>query len=293
MIFTDFGKALGQLGDPRFLRVVAMGLGLSLLLLIAVYAGVVTLIGWLVPDSVTLPWIGAVSGVDALLSVGSIFVMIGVSVFLMVPVAALFSGLFLESVADAVEDRHYPGLPETAGLSLGESLKEALGFFGLLVVANLLALMFYLFAGPLAPLVFWAVNGFLLGREYFTLVALRRLGRAQAAALRARFGTQIWLAGALMSVPLSVPVLNLIVPVLGVATFTHMFTVWRHSAKGKGGLLRGRPSCQLTGPSGAGPVGARNCRSLIVSRPLVMNHTIATQSTKVTAVVIQAFFLTR
>lgn len=223
MIFTDFGKALGQLGDPRFLRVVAMGLGLSLLLLIAVYAGVVTLIGWFVPDSVTLPWIGAVSGVDALLSVGSIFMMIGVSVFLMVPVAALFSGLFLESVADAVEDRHYPGLPETAGLSLGESLKEALGFFGLLVVANLLALMFYLFAGPLAPLVFWAVNGFLLGREYFTLVAQRRLGRAQAAALRARFGTQIWLAGALMSVPLSVPVLNLIVPVLGVATFTHMF----------------------------------------------------------------------
>ena len=39
MIFSDFTRALGQLGDPRFLRVVALGLGLSLALLIGVYAG--------------------------------------------------------------------------------------------------------------------------------------------------------------------------------------------------------------------------------------------------------------
>ena len=52
---------------------------------------------------------------------------------------------------------------------------------------------------------------------------MRRLGRQGAKALRARHAAQIWLAGALMAAPLSVPVLNLVVPVLGVATFTHMF----------------------------------------------------------------------
>jgi len=39
---------------------------------------------------------------------------------------------------------------------------------------------------------------------------------------RANSGT-VWLAGALMAAPLSLPLVNLFVPVLGVATFTHIF----------------------------------------------------------------------
>lgn len=222
MIFTDFGKALGQLGDPRFLRVVAMGLGLSLLLLIAVYAGVVTLIGWFVPDSVTLPWIGAVSGVDALLSVGSIFVMIGVSVFLMVPVAALFSGLFLESVADAVEDRHYPGLPAPYRVPLGQNIAESLRFLGVIVLANLAALVLYLIFAPFAPLIFWGLNGFLLSREYFQMAAIRRMDRADMRKMRRRNALTLWLAGGLMALPLSIPLVNLLVPIMGAAVFTHL-----------------------------------------------------------------------
>jgi uncharacterized protein involved in cysteine biosynthesis len=33
---------------------------------------------------------------------------------------------------------------------------------------------------------------------------------------------RVWLAGALMAAPLSIPLLGLVIPVLGVATFTHM-----------------------------------------------------------------------
>ena len=108
-------------------------------------------------------------------------------------------------------------------VGLGDALIDAVNLFGLLIAANLLALLLYPFAGPLVPVVFWGVNGLLLGREYFMLVAMRRLGRAGAKALRARHAGQIWLAGALMAAPLSVPLLNLVVPVLGVATFTHLF----------------------------------------------------------------------
>ena len=222
MIFSDFTRALGQLGDPRFLRVVALGLGLSLALLIGVYAGLLLLIDTFAPASVEIPFVGPVGGLETLLSVGSFFLMIGLSIFLMIPVAALFSGLFLEDVVRAVEDRHYPALPDVARLELSDSLIDALNFFGLLVAANALALILYFFAGPFIPLVFWAVNGLLLGREYFTLVAMRRLGRQGAKALRSRHAGQIWLAGALMAAPLSIPVLNLVIPVLGVATFTHM-----------------------------------------------------------------------
>ncbi|WP_151718687.1 EI24 domain-containing protein [Gemmobacter serpentinus] len=222
-MFQDFLKALGQLGDARFLRVVALGLGLSLALLVGVYAGMLAVIEWLVPASVEIPWVGSVGGLDTLVSIGSLALMIGLSVFLMIPVAALFSGLFLEDVAQAVEDVHYPGLPAVTPLKLADTLIDALNLFGLLVAANALALIVYIFAGPFSPLVFWAVNGLLLGREYFMLVAMRRLGREGAKALRARHAGQIWLAGTLMAAPLSIPLVNLLIPVLGVATFTHMF----------------------------------------------------------------------
>lgn len=223
MILSDFLRALGQLGDARFLRVVLLGIALAFALLAAVYAGFLALIGWLTPGSVTIPWVGPVGGLDTVLGWGSLVLMLGLSVFLMVPVASAFSGLFVESVVDAVEDRHYPALPPVPPLPLTDSLIESASFFALLVVLNAVALMALAFAGPLVPLVFWAVNGFLLGREYFTLVASRRLGRDGARVLRARYPLQIWLAGALMAAPLSVPLVNLVVPVLGVATFTHMF----------------------------------------------------------------------
>ncbi len=76
---------------------------------------------------------------------------------------------------------------------------------------------------PLAPFVFWLVNGYLLGREYFALVATRRLPPEAAAALGRRQFWRLWLAGTAMVIPMSVPLLNLLVPVIGVAVFTHQF----------------------------------------------------------------------
>ena len=223
MIFSCFFKALGQIGDPRFRRVMGLGVLLALALLAAVYAGFLVLINSFVPGTIDLIFVGPITGIDALLGWGSLFLMLGLSVFLMVPVASAFSGLFIEDIADAVEDRHYPGLPPVTPVRLGDSLVASLNFLGLVIAANVLALVLYIFAGPFIPVVFWAVNGWLLGREYFTLVATRRIGREGAKALRAQNSGRIWLAGILMAAPLSVPLVNLVIPVLGVATFTHLF----------------------------------------------------------------------
>lgn len=223
MIIAAFLGALGQLGDRRFRRVVLIGVLLALALLVAVYAGFLQLLWWLTPDEVEIPFVGPVTGVETLLGWASLLVMLGLSVFLMVPVAAAFSGLFLEDVADAVEDRHYPHLPPATPLTLGQGLRQSVNFLGLVIAVNAVALFLYPLAGPLVPVLFWAVNGFLLGREYFTLVALRRLPPEAARDLRRRNGLRLWLAGTLMAAPLSVPILNLVIPVLGVATFTHLF----------------------------------------------------------------------
>jgi CysZ protein len=223
MIWDAFGKALGQMGDARFLRVLGLGLALTIGLLLAVYLGFVWLINVFGPDTLTLPWIGEIGGIDTLIGIGGIVVMIVASIVLMVPVASAFSSIFLDSVADAVEARHYPGLPPADALPLADTLITSFNFFFLLVFVNICGLIVFIWAGPLAPFLFWAMNGYLLGREYFTLAAERRIGRQAAIALRKRHGGLIWLAGALMAAPLSIPVINLVIPVLGAATFTHLF----------------------------------------------------------------------
>ena len=223
MILSAFFRALGQLGDRRFRRVVLLGVLLALALLFSVYAMFLQFVWWLSPDSIDLPIIGPVTGMDKLLGWTSILFMIGLSIFLMVPVASAFTGVFLEDVADAVEDRHYPQLPPATPLTLAEGLRQSVNFLGLVIAVNVGALFVYPVLGPAIPVGFWAVNGFLLGREYFSLVALRRLPPSEVKLMRHRNRWTLLAAGTLMAVPLSVPILNLVIPVLGVATFTHIY----------------------------------------------------------------------
>ena len=83
---------------------------------------------------------------------------------------------------------------------------------------------------PFALFIFWGLNGYLLGMEYFQLAAMRREGRAAAMALRRKHRLTIWAAGVLMAMPLSVPLVNLLIPILGAATFTHIYHAIRRRA---------------------------------------------------------------
>lgn len=221
MIPSSFLAAIGQMGDPRFRWVLIRGVGLTIALLFGAYFLVFQGVQWLFPDCFSLPWVGEICFVETLLSWGSVLLMMVLSIFLMVPVASAFTGLFLDDVADAVEAQHYPALPPAPRIALADNIRESLGFLGVIVIANLAALILYF--TPFAPFVFYGLNGFLLGREYFRLVAVRRLGRKDAKAAYKRNFTTIWAAGALMAIPLTVPLVNLLVPILGAATFTHLF----------------------------------------------------------------------
>ena len=223
MILTSFFSALGQIGDPRFRRVLFLGVMLTLILLIGATAGFVWLVNWLTGDSVFLPLIGEITWLNDVFNWGSALLMIILSVFLMIPVASAITSMFLDDVAQAVEDRHYPHLPPVPAVSFWDGLRDTVNFLGVLLLANIAALVLYLFLPFASIFIFWAVNGFLLGREYFTLAAMRRLGREGAIALRKEHVATIWMAGTLMAIPLTVPLLNLVIPIIGAATFTHLF----------------------------------------------------------------------
>lgn len=222
-MLQDFRLAVNQIGDRRFRRVLLLGIGLTVALLFGLSVIFITAIGWVIPESLTLPFIGEIGWVDTAVSWAAVPLMMVLSVFLMVPVASAFTGFFLDEVSQAVEDKYYPQLGKAIETPWSETIRDTLSFLGVMIAANLAALVLYLFLAPLAPIIFWLLNGFLLGREYFQLVAMRRVGRQQAAALRRQYGLQIWVSGAVMAVPLSIPIVNLFIPVLGAATFTHLF----------------------------------------------------------------------
>ncbi|WP_439121185.1 EI24 domain-containing protein [Marivita sp.] len=223
MILRSFFLTLRQLGDARFRKVLFLGIGLGFALLVGFFAALMWLLNAALGPEATLPFIGEVTWLDDLLSWTAFISMIVLSVFLMVPVASAITSLFLDDVADAVEDRHYPHLPKAERVPFGDALRDTVNFLGVLIAANILALVLYVMFPPFALFIFWGLNGFLLGREYFTLAAIRREGRAGAKALRKRHIGKIWIAGTLMAMPLSLPLVNLVIPILGAATFTHLY----------------------------------------------------------------------
>ena len=206
--------ALRQLNDPAVRRVLVRCVLLALATFAVLLAVVPILISWL--DLTGFGWL------DATLAVlGSAAVLL--LAWLLFPAAvALGLGLFADEVVEAVERRHYPGLSPAPGLGVTDSVLAGLRLGATALLLNLLALPFYLVPGA-NLLVFLALNGYLLGREYFETVATRRLSRAQATAEQSRARGRVWLAGAVIAALSAVPVVNLIAPVIGVAFMTHLF----------------------------------------------------------------------
>ena len=234
-LIGDFFKAVGQMADPKFLWVMLKALGLTIAILAAIGAVAVWFIGLLPTSLGEWPWIGEVPLPTAALQGLTVVGLLFASSFLMIPVAAVFVGFFLEEIADAVEARHYPDLPPARDVPLGETIGTSVKFLGVVIGVNLLALIPYLIllfiSGPGVLLLAWAVNGYLLGREYFELVAARRVPPREVAGLRGRNSGRTWFAGFLMAAALTIPIMNLLIPLLGVATITHQFhRLWRADA---------------------------------------------------------------
>jgi uncharacterized protein involved in cysteine biosynthesis len=94
---------------------------------------------------------------------------------------------------------------------------------GLTILLNLLVLPVYLFVPGLNFFVFLGLNGYLFGREYFEVVALRRLEPDAARTLRRRFAGRVFLAGAAIAGLFAVPFVNLLAPVVATAFMLHFF----------------------------------------------------------------------
>lgn len=205
---------------PRVFGVLAKGVGLTILIFIGLQAAAFLALRNFAPETLALPYVGELP-LATILAWGSLALFPLMGFFLMAPVAAGFSGLFAENVADVVEDVHYPSRPGTA-MDFFESIPAALGILAATLLVGLVTLALMPVLGPLAPLLFYAANGWLLGREFFQMAARRHMEATPAATLRARNTSAVTLTGIAIAFLLTVPVLNIAVPVLAAAAFTHL-----------------------------------------------------------------------
>ncbi|PSJ41981.1 EI24 domain-containing protein [Allosphingosinicella deserti] len=223
-MLTAFTRALGQIGDPVFLKVLAKSLLVTLVLFAAAAAGAAWLLTGVDPCGIgpfdgSCP-LGAGGGTLAGLALGLL------SLWFLFPAIAIgVIGLFSDEIVEAVEARHYPnarGRPVALGRGISLSLRSA----GRILLWNLIALPFYLLLlitgiGPL--LLFSAVNALALGRDLGEMVAARH---HQGAALEAWL-RETRLERALLGLGATwlflIPFANLLAPLIGAAAATHVF----------------------------------------------------------------------
>jgi CysZ protein len=212
-----FELAVAQLGDPKLRGIVWWSLLLSLVLQV----GIAALGWWGLKSFATFEWRWLNEAIIWLSGAGVI-----VLALMLFPASfGIVISIFLEQIADVVEARHYPQLGKARGIPIWTGIWTGVVFLLAVLAINLVMLPFYilaLFIAGLGAVLFYAINGWLAGRVYYEQVALRRLGPAEVKAWRRANSGVLWLTGIVIVFLGTIPILNLIVPVLGVAAMVHV-----------------------------------------------------------------------
>jgi CysZ protein len=201
-MLQDALDSLSDIVSPPFRRVMAKSLALTAAVLVVAWLGLdrfAPLVeigpGWLATTISVLVGLGLLAGLA----------------FLVAPVASLVAGFFFDEIAAHVEREIDPaGAPGRPAPALAAAL-AALRFAGLSVLVNLVALILLFFAG-FGVFAWIGATGYLLGREYFELAAMRFRPAPDARAMRRRFAFPVFTHGLLIAAFVAIPIVNLATP---------------------------------------------------------------------------------
>ncbi len=210
-MFAAAALAFSQLFTPPFRAVLFKSLGLTLALLVVSIIAITTAFGALVALPGWVEW-----GIQI---VGGLGLVVG-SVFLVAPITALFAGMYIDEIAESVERTHYTQDPPGKTLGVFDGLGISLRF-GLVVVAVNIGVLLLLLLPGINIMAFYLGNGYLLGREFFEMAAMRYMTPGEARALRREKRVRVFLSGLLIAGLVSVPLLNLLTPLFATAFMLH------------------------------------------------------------------------
>lgn len=222
-----FLLAIGQIGDRAFAAVFLKSLAVTLLLLTVLGAGL---------------WYGATAlagsfgwgtGAGGVLGAVALIAAFGLGWLLFRAIAIGVMGVFADDIVIAVEAKYYPAALATARrVSLGRGM--ALGVRSALraLLVNIALAPVYLallVTGVGTWLLFFLVNGWLLGQDLGTMVAARHIPDAMMRDWRKTGAVDRFALGVVGTALFMVPVLNLVAPILGAAMATHLFHSGRNA----------------------------------------------------------------
>ncbi len=206
-------RSVSQLADPVFLGVVVRGLAWAFGCFVLLHAATLWMVHGLLALDGPLAW-----AADLLATVGASLL----AMWLFVPVAAAIATLYVDRVAAAVERRYYPDMPPAFGAPLMEQILDAV-MLGLRVLAlAFVALVLAMLIPGLGLLLAWAVTAYAIGRGFFIAVAMRRMSRDQAEWIYRRNRSAVFGQGAILALLTWIPFVNLLIPVLGIASMVHV-----------------------------------------------------------------------
>ncbi|WP_085901759.1 EI24 domain-containing protein [Kiloniella majae] len=227
-MFSDLSKAFGQTGDPAFRKVFFISTAISLVIFALLWGlagyGVSFLDGLIASWAESDGWF-----TDTLVTVAEAVSWLGVaalSLILFPSVMLIILPFFLEDIAKAVEAKFYPELGEGRQPPIGETILGSISFVGVTILVNIIALPLYilfLFIPPLNFVLFYLINGYLLGREYFEMVAQRRMVLKDAKVMRKANSGKVLMSGFFLAFLLTVPILNIAMPIWATAFMLHRF----------------------------------------------------------------------
>lgn len=220
-MLDSFTLACQDAFAPPQRRALLISIGLSLLVFVAVWIGSTWFLG--AERFIDIWWIDRVLAV-----LGSVAVLV-LSWLLFPTMVTLVLGFFLDGIVARLERQHYPDLAPAPPVSLGAVLGSTLGLAALTLVVNLVALPFYLWPG-INLFIYYGVNGYLLGRQFFELVALRRLDRATRRAVWRWYRGRLVVAGIVIAVLFSLPLVNLLAPMVAASFMLHLVEALRRRA---------------------------------------------------------------
>jgi CysZ protein len=213
--------SFAQLGDRRIVGVFLKSVLLTIILLtilgVAGWFGMLWLIAWSGAGEIVYQFAGVVAAILALVAGGVLFR----------AVAMLVIGLFADDVVRAVEARHYPEMLAVARkVPVGRGMAMGLGSAARFLVVNLALSPLYLvllFTGIGPAILFFIVNGWLLGRDLGDMVAVRHIDSADLKGWRGSTAISRFMLGLIGTGLFVLPIVNLAAPVIVAAMATHWF----------------------------------------------------------------------
>ncbi len=210
----DLLKSFKQLCDPSFRAVFLRTVVLSILLFLLLVVGA----WYLLSITQIFNW----SWLEFLTDKVGWFLALVVGCILFPGTVVFVMSFNLDSVILAVEKKHYADLAPAKNQTFFEALIFNIRYIGAVLTVNLLLVPVY-FIPVLNLIIFGLANGYFIGREYFELIAPRRLERGAVKLLQKRFKFRFWFAGIIISYLLVIPVLNFVVPMIAVTFMLHTF----------------------------------------------------------------------